>query len=327
MPLAIASSSNTHPVGVVRRGGRRVAVGVRAAEEHHRPGDLLQDVAPVLGAHDRVRLAHHLVGADDLAGDVETTSAKSVVVDGDRVAGLDVDLDVAAVGGGDALDDAPDAVVDLRVRVFSLTARIVPSISAVSGIMLFVVPAVMRPTVTTAGSNTSTERVTISCSACTISQATGIGSSARYGSLAWPPLPVTVIVERVGRRHDRPAAAAQPARRQRRRDVHRERAGDRRRRAVGERRDVEQAFLEHEAGAVVALLAGLEHEQHAAGELVAVRGEQLGGADEHRRVGVVAAGVHRRRRPARRSRARCPRAAAGRPCRRAAGSSAPAGPR
>jgi hypothetical protein len=78
-------------------------------------------------------------------------------------------------------------------RVFSLTARIVPSMLAVSGMMLFVVPAAILPTVTTAGSNTSTERVTMICSAWTISQATGIGSIVRCGSLAWPPLPVMVI--------------------------------------------------------------------------------------------------------------------------------------
>ncbi len=78
-------------------------------------------------------------------------------------------------------------------RVFSLTARIVPSMCAVSGMMLFVVPAAILPIVTTAGSNTSIERVTMICSACTISHATGIGSSVRCGSLAWPPLPVTVI--------------------------------------------------------------------------------------------------------------------------------------
>ena len=54
----------------------------------------------------------------------------------------------------------------------------------------------IRPTVTTPGSNTSTVRVIISCSAWTISHATGIGSIARCGSLAWPPLPVTVIVSR-----------------------------------------------------------------------------------------------------------------------------------
>ena len=78
-------------------------------------------------------------------------------------------------------------------RVASLTARMVPSISAVSGMMLLVVPAEMRPTVITPGSNTSMRRVTISCSAWTISQAIGIGSRARNGSLAWPPRPLTVM--------------------------------------------------------------------------------------------------------------------------------------
>ena len=53
--------------------------------------------------------------------------------------------------------------------------------------MLFVVPATIWPTVTTAGSKMSMRRVTMSCSACTISHAIGIGSIARNGSLAWPP--------------------------------------------------------------------------------------------------------------------------------------------
>ena len=66
-------------------------------------------------------------------------------------------------------------------------------ISAVSGITLVVVPAVILVTVTMAGSNTSMRRVTMVCNACTISHAIGIGSSARWGSLPWPPRPVTVI--------------------------------------------------------------------------------------------------------------------------------------
>ena len=178
-------------------------------------------------------------------------------------------------------------------RVFSLTARMVPSMCAVSGMMLFVVPAAILPTVTTAGSNTSTERVTMICSACTISHATGIGSIVRCGSLAWPPLPVIVISSRSADAMIDPPPAAQPPRRQRRGDVEGERPGDGRRRAVGEVGHVEQPLVEHVAGAVVALLAGLEHEQHAPGEVVAAAGEQLGGAGEHRRVGVVTAGVHR----------------------------------
>ena len=156
-------------------------------------------------------------------------------------------------------------------RVFSLTARIVPSISAVSGITLFVVPAVIRPTVITDGSNTSTVRVIISLQR--LDHLAGhrdrVGGPVRLAG-------VTALAgdgdrQPVGRRHQRPASAAQPARRQRRGDVQGEGAGDRRRRAVGQRRDVEQPLLEHEPRPVVALLAGLEHEQHPPRDVVAMR--------------------------------------------------------
>ena len=71
MPAAIACSSNTTRLEWFGAAVAGLRSTVGAAEEHHRPGDLLQHVAPVLGAHDRVRLAHDLVGADDLLGDAE----------------------------------------------------------------------------------------------------------------------------------------------------------------------------------------------------------------------------------------------------------------
>ena len=116
--------------------------------------------------------------------------------------------------------------------------------------MLLTVPAVILPTVTTAGSNTSMRRVIIVCSDCTISHAIGIGSSARYGSLAWPPRPLTVMNSVSAAAMIDPPRRAQPPGRQRRRDVQGERAGDRRLGSVGALRQVEQAFLEHEPGAV-----------------------------------------------------------------------------
>ena len=61
-----------------------------------------------------------------------------------------------------------------------------------AAITLSVVPASIRPTVTTTGSNTSNCRVTIACSASTISAATGTGSRARCGIDPWPPRPRTV---------------------------------------------------------------------------------------------------------------------------------------
>ena len=58
---------------------------------------------------------------------------------------------------------------------------------------------------------------------------------------------------------------------------------------------VEQAVLEHEAGAVAAFLARLEHEHDLAGQRLAARGEQPGGAGQHR--GVRRRGRRRASRP------------------------------
>ena len=61
------------------------------------------------------------------------------------------------------------------------------------------------------------------------------------------------------------------------------------------RRQLQQPFVEHEAGAVIALLARLEHQEHAPGQLLAPGHEEARGSQQHRHVGVVAAGVHRAR--------------------------------
>ena len=57
-------------------------------------------------------------------------------------------------------------------------------------------------------------------------------------------------------------------------------------------RRVQQPLVEHELRAVVTLLAGLEHEAHAAGQLLASNAQEPRRVHEHRRVEVVAAGVH-----------------------------------
>ena len=152
----------------------------------------------------------------------------------------------------------------------------VPSRSAVSGMTLSVVPASILAIVTTAGSAIGTRRVTIVCSAVTISQAIGTGSSASCGIEAWPPRPLTVIAELVGRGEQRAGAA-----------------GERRRAArwamtcsakAASGSGIEQAVLEHEAGAVMALLARLEHEHAPCRRAVAAGAEQPGGAGQHRDV-------------------------------------------
>ena len=58
-------------------------------------------------------------------------------------------------------------------------------------------------------------------------------------------------------------------------------------------RDVEEPLVEHVLRAAVALLAGLEHEEHPTRQLRPSIDEQPRRAQQHRDVGVVAAGVHR----------------------------------
>ena len=55
---------------------------------------------------------------------------------------------------------------------------------------------------------------------------------------------------------------------------------------------LEEPFLDHHLGAVIALLAGLEHEHDAAGQGGPPRGQHARGADQHGDVRVVTAGVH-----------------------------------
>ena len=157
--------------------------------------------------------------------------------------------------------------------------------------MLFVVPPVTRVIVMTAGSNTSTRRVTAVWRARISSAATVIGSSGevRRGRVATAPTDRGHDPVR-GREH-RAAAQRDRARGIARADVERDGARD-----VGLIRPVgavEQPFVEHDLGAVVALLARLEHQQDVALELVAPLDEQASRAQQHRDVRVVPAGVHR----------------------------------
>ncbi len=76
-------------------------------------------------------------------------------------------------------------------RAVAEKVRTVASKAHSSGMTFSFVPPAIRPTVTTSGSNASNCRVTIACSAVTISHATGIGSSAFCGRDPCPPAPMT----------------------------------------------------------------------------------------------------------------------------------------
>ena len=229
----------------------------------------------------------HGVRAEQLARGVEDEAGEVRVVHRDRIAANHLDARPRR-RARPRRPRRPGARPRARARAWPpRRVRIVPSRLAVSGITLRVVPASIFATVSTAGSKTWTRRVTSVWNAWTISHAIGIGSRQSCGAEAWPPLPRTDDLDacrrtpsrRPGRAEMTPAVS---------RCVTCSAKARRRRRAA-----VEQALLDHDPRAVVALLAGLEHEQHRAGERVATAGEQARRADQHRRVRVVAARVHR----------------------------------
>ena len=113
-----------------------------------------------------------------------------------------------------------------------------------------------------------------------------MGSRAWCGAEAWPPRPITVM-----RSVSDDAMIVPPRRLTLPLGANvvtcRAKAA-----STGLVAHVEQAFLEHELGAVVAFLAGLEHEEDLPGQIVTMADEQAGGLAEHGDVEVVAAGVH-----------------------------------
>ena len=134
------------------------------------------------------------------------------------------------------------------------------------------------------------------------------------GRAAWPPLPVERDGEAVGGRHHRAGADGEGADRDARHVVH---AVD-----LLDAETVHHAVLDHLRAAAAALLGRLEDHDGRAVE-VARLGEVLGRAEQHRRVAVVAAGMHDAGRPSTcRGRPSPPRSAA-RPCRRAGRSTLP----
>ena len=65
-----------------------------------------------------------------------------------------------------------------------------------------------------------------------------------------------------------------------------------RERGVGLGIGLEQPVRDHQTGATIALLAGLEHEFDGARQLVTMPVQQVHRLDQHRRMCIVAAGMH-----------------------------------
>ena len=235
------------------------------------------------GAADRAgRLPQQLRAASPARG-----AATAGVVDRDRVA-LDVlELDLSSCAARDVRGHPLAPRRRRRPGAPADRVRIVPSRNALSGMTLFVDPASMCAD----GDHRGVEDVHPAGHHRLQGQHDLGGHRDRVGGEvrleACPPRPRTVI------RHWSAAAIIGPGRTliaaagQGGDAVQRERAAHRRLRD-----DVQQPLLEHVAGAVEPLLPRLDHEHDLPGELVAALGEQPGGAEQHRHVGVVPAGVH-----------------------------------
>ena len=145
----------------------------------------------------------------------------------------------------------------------------------------------------------STRRATTCCRLVTTCAEIAIVSSARWGRPPCPPRPVIGEREEVARGHERPRHGGDLAVLERRPQVA----------AVDEVDAVDDAGGDEVARAAGGELLGVleEEAQLAAGQAVARAREQARGAEQHRGVPVVAAGVHDARASPRRSRRRSAR--------------------
>ena len=136
---------------------------------------------------------------------------------------------------------------------------------------------------TTADSNGSTLRATIDCSALMIWAPTKIVSIGQMRPRRVAAFAFELDLDVVGRRHHRARADGELAERNARIIVH----------AVDfvDAEAADQAVLDHRRGAGAALLGRLENHHGGAGEIARL-GEIFGGAEQHRGVAVMAAGVH-----------------------------------
>ena len=170
-----------------------------------------------------------------------------------------------------------------RSRVAGSSVRVVPASSAVCGRMLLAEPAVKSATETTQESSGSTLRETIVCSAVTICSAGDDGVHALIGECGVAAFALEANGEEIRGGHQRPLANREDADRQPRHVVH----------AVDflDGEVFHQAVVDHRLGARAAFLGGLEDDDRRAREVAGAR-EIARGAEQHRGMAVMAAGVH-----------------------------------
>ena len=272
-------------VRVVLGGRDRILVSGTGAQEDERAANPLQDVRKVLGAHDRVlhRPEHRLAG--ELADGVLHEGRGRRVVVGDGVAGLDLDVGGQAVGRGDRRRHPSDERQSRRPRL----ARDGPHRP---GDERGLRDDVRRRPGDDVGDRDDhrVEGVDLAGDGDLQGDDDLRGDGDRVGGEVRgrrvPAATADGDPDRVAGREQRARPEDDRARLVARADVEAVRPDQLRGRLF------EQALLEHEAGAVEALLAGLEHEEDVAREPLPPLDQEPCRIEQHGDVRVMPAGVH-----------------------------------
>ena len=278
-----------HQVRVVLWGRGRIEPVSQTPEEGHRAGNLLEDVREILGAHDRGAQLLDPLAADQGSGGVHDECCEYGVVDRDRIARLEVDVGGRVVRRRDPRGHPPNPSPHDGPRLLGHR----PDGAEEEGRLR---DDVVRRPGRDLGDGHDGRIEDVDAAGHRLEREHDLGGD-RDGvdRLVWHRRMAAAAADSdpddVGCRHLGAGLEMDLARRISSRDVDRERTG--RPLATVDRCGVEQPFLDHRLRPAQALLAWLEHQDHAARQVRATLLEKAGGAKQHRNVGVVAAGVHR----------------------------------
>ena len=258
------------------------AGAVAIADENIGSGAFLQHVGKILAGHQRRRRCVHRIGPGDVGGDPGAELGLRRVVDGDRVIAIVIDPHMRAMGGGDPLRD----LADPGFGEFPQFERQGPDRSRHDGLVRdhIVGEAGME---LGDGDDQRLQRIGIARDDRLQSLDDGradddrIDRAMRQGGMA--SAPVDGDHEFVRRGHDRAAPHSEPADRHARQIVH---AVD-----AAERQSLEQPVIDHRLGPGAAFFRRLEDQRHGSVEGTCFT-ETAAGGEQHRRMAVMAAGMH-----------------------------------
>ena len=271
---------------MVHRCRGRIFVGWAGADERDGSRYLLEHVREVLGTHDRRGHLDDVVFAEDFAGGRQDQACEDRVVDRHRIAGFDLDLYLCAVRGPDTDGDLPDVGSHGQAGRFGDR----PDGAAERGDLGNDVGRRAGDELGD-GDDRGIEHIDpprdhrletqhdLGCNGDRVKRV--------MGSRGVTAAPLHDDPQRITGREHRATSDVDRTGPVRRRDVECEGSA----RSLPTRCG-QKPLIEHVASAVEALFAWLEHEQDAAGPGRATLVQESSGAEKHRDVRIVAAGVH-----------------------------------